>query len=345
MRGVAVRTCHGTAADEHEAPSPLSGERLRVQDGGASHYWVSGYPALVDQWHPTRNGVLLPQHVRFGSNRSVWWVCPEGPDHEWRALASNRVRGAGCPFCARKRVSVTNSLATLYPDVASTWHASKNGALQPGSIMAFSGKKVWWKCSVRDDHAWRASVVSRTRLGHACLVCSGQCVTDANCLATIAPVIAAEWHPTRNGQLTASNVTRGSRALVWWRCRNNPEHAWEACVSARTGRRPAGCPFCSGRRVSPSNSLAARYPIVAHDWHPTRNDRTAAEVVARSGKLAWWLCGVGHEWRASPHNRTRVGRETCPAGRRRDALRGHESTPSPGTPWRPSRPESTAPKR
>lgn len=71
-----------------------------------------------------------------------------------------------------------------------------------------------------------------------------------NDLATTNPDIAAEWHPTKNGDLKPTDVVAGSNRKVWWlgKC----GHEWEAPVSYRS-RRGDGCPVCSkvslGRKV------------------------------------------------------------------------------------------------
>ena len=36
---------------------------------------LEGRPELAQQWHPTKNGDLGPEHVRLGSNKIVWWLC------------------------------------------------------------------------------------------------------------------------------------------------------------------------------------------------------------------------------------------------------------------------------
>ncbi len=56
-------------------------------------------------------------------------------------------RAAFCPCCAGNQVSVTNSLAALYPDIAAQWHATKNGDLTPADITAGTTIKIWWRCS------------------------------------------------------------------------------------------------------------------------------------------------------------------------------------------------------
>ena len=61
-------------------------------------------PKLSLEWHPTKNGSLLPEYVSASSNKKVWWICENG--HEWQAVISSRNRGHGCKQCyERKRKS------------------------------------------------------------------------------------------------------------------------------------------------------------------------------------------------------------------------------------------------
>ena len=136
---------------------------------------LSGYndlhttnPEVASEWHPTKNGGLLPTMVTAGSGRKVWWNCTDG--HEWQATVAERVNGNGCPYCSGHRaLSGFNDLATLYPDIAKEWNTSKNGDLLPTMVTAGSSKKVWWSC--RKGHEWQAVVSRRTRLKTGCPVC------------------------------------------------------------------------------------------------------------------------------------------------------------------------------
>jgi hypothetical protein len=132
-------------------------------------------------------------------------------------------------------------------------------------------------------------------------------------LATRYPNVATEWHSTRNGDLTPADVIGGSTRVVWWECPNGPDHEWQAPVSKRT-LDGSGCPFCAGFRVSVTNSLAARFPALALEWHRTKNrGLTPWRVVAGSTSVVWWKCrrGPDHVWRASLHDRTACG-NACP---------------------------------
>jgi hypothetical protein len=96
-------------------------------------------------------------------------------------------------------------------------------------------------------------------------------------LAELMPQLAAEWHPTLNGDLTPADVLPGSNAPVWWRC-SNCQREWGARVfkRAKAGR---GCRECGiARRTAaratpkPGQSFADLHPEAAAEWHPTLND-------------------------------------------------------------------------
>ena len=160
---------------------------------------VADFPELVAQWHPTKNGEVTPDQVAAGSSKKVWWKCPEGPDHEWHAVTSSRTRGNKCPACRGSQVSVTNSLVSLFPEIAAQWHPTKNGALRVDQVVAGSGKRVWWKCPKGPDHEWQTTPAERThqRGETGCPACSGRKVSCTNSLAARFPKIALQWHPQK----------------------------------------------------------------------------------------------------------------------------------------------------
>src|SRR5262249_26372557 len=155
---------------------------------------------------------------------------------------NRRTRGAGCPFCAGSRVSVTNGLATVAPALASEWHPTKNGALRPSDVVGGSRRRVWWRCPGGRDHVWQTTLAKRYR-GQGCPFCSGRRVSSATSLAVRAPEIAREWHPTKNGALRPTDVTRGTRRRVWWKCPEGDDHEWAVAICVRTGAK-GFCPFC-----------------------------------------------------------------------------------------------------
>ena len=83
------------------------------------------------------------------------------------------------------------SLADVYPELANQWHPNKNGDLTPDAVLPGSNKKVWWRCSVEDEHEWKTSVAHRSKRGHGCPYCSGHKASKQNSLAAVFPDLAS----------------------------------------------------------------------------------------------------------------------------------------------------------
>ena len=127
------------------------------------------------------------------------------------------------------------------------------------------------------------------------------------------PELVAQWHPERNGDLRASDVSRGSKKKIWWVCGTESDHVWSATAKDRTGR-GSGCPACAGLQVSITNSIATTYPSIVDRWHPERNGvLTPTDVVARTEVRYWWKCNRGpdHEWESTPTAVANL-RDKCP---------------------------------
>ena len=106
-----------------------------------------------------------------------------------------------------------------------------------------------------------------------------------------------EWHWERNNALGLSPamVTANSHKKAWWNCSNG--HEWQAVISSRN--RGNGCPVCAGRIVvRGENDLLTLNPELAKEWNYEKNDDlTPSQVTISSGKIVWWKCDNGHEWK------------------------------------------------
>ena len=194
-----------------------------------------------------------------------------------------------------------NSLQALFPEIAKEWHPTKNGYLKPESFFAGSNKKVWWLGTC--GHEWQAIILSRTKDGNGCPICSGRkALAGFNDLQTTNPALAREWHPYKNNGLSPTMVTGHSGKKVWWQ--DQYGHEWAATIANRADGH--GCPFCSGRLVvSGENDLQTLFPCLAAEWHPQKNSPlTPSEISAGSGKKVWWLGKCGHEWQAAVKDRS-----------------------------------------
>ena len=270
-------------------------------------------PELAKEWHPTKNGELTPYDVSKGVKLNVWWQCNNYTNHVWSARIDSRGSGRGCPKCTFTNIPKEQSLGALYPLISKEWHPTKNENLTPFNVKPYSNKKVWWQCDKEDDHEYEMSIVKRTGRNYKCPICNGSKVVQSNSLLSIHPDIAEEWHPIKNGNLSASEVTASSNKKVWWKCAKGSDHEWQMSVDARTGR-GNGCTICSNRKVVHSNCLATTHPELAKEWHPSKNgELNPQNLVAGASKKVWWQCihDKNHIWQATLNNRSSKN-NACP---------------------------------
>ena len=193
------------------------------------------------------------------------------------------------------------------------WIGPRNLPLTPETVTRGSHRRVWWRC--REGHEWQAPVYARTG-GRGCPYCAGQKVqAGSNDLASQYPELVKEWDTEKNLPALPSEVSAGSKRLVWWKCSRG--HSWRAQIKSRTSG--CGCPVCAGKTVIPGdNDLATLYPALAAEWNREKNGAlTPQQVPAGTTRKVWWECGRGHVWKASIAQRTRQG-AGCPvcAGQR-----------------------------
>ena len=179
---------------------------------------LTTHPNLASEWHPTKNGDLTPEDVMAGSKKVVWWECPVC-GYEWKAALKSRKNGSGCVHCSARTKDLkkgVNDFKTTNPELAKQWHPEKNGQLTSQDITEKSSIKAWWlgECG----HEWEASPADRSR-GRGCPYCAGRKVLKGfNDLETTNPELAKQWHPTKNGELTPKDLSKGSHKELWWLC-------------------------------------------------------------------------------------------------------------------------------
>lgn len=273
-------------------------------------------PELAAEWHPTLNGELTPEMVTSKTNRKVFWF-RESCGHHWLSSVSHQADGGGCPVCSGRQVLAgVNDLATLFPELASEWHPTKN-EYQPTEVTTQANRKVWWvgnECG----HEWDALVSNRTRNGAGCPFCTNRkLLVGFNDLSTVAPELAVELHKERNRH-SASQVISGSNSKVWWECAQG--HQWRTTVANRQ-RLGHGCPYCAGSKaIEGETDLATTHPDVAARWDALVNEPAVSSVTAGSSTRRAWLCDQGHGYWATPHHQVSGG--GCPICQNKQVLVG-----------------------
>jgi hypothetical protein len=354
-------------------------------------------PSLAKEWHPTKNGEMTPHDVVPGSGYKVWWLCSNNPEHEWETTVVNRhLRGDGCPICHTRtsfhEQSIVFYLKQVFSDIVNHemvyvdydrkeldvyipslslgiefdghyYHKNRhvqdidknaymnqqniqlirirerplqelkdfgcqNYLIEPNDISEMNGalqfildfisrnykldsllqRKLTLLKDIIDVDKHRSGIYEQYNL-----------TVRNNNLNEKEPLIAQEWHPTKNGKLHPSHVSYASNRKVWWLCDKN--HSYLKVVSQRTTGRRGGCPYCAGKKVCLDNCLLTVNPELSKEWHPTENgELTPKDVVPGSQKKVWWRCNRNpkHEWEAVVSGRN--SGNGCPycAGRKID---------------------------
>jgi hypothetical protein len=311
-----------------------------------THSLQAKYPEIAKQWHPTKNGNVSPNQITACSGDEYWWLCPkkcpQGCEHAYKMIVSNKVKGQGCPFtgcCASsKRFCIHTSLETTHPEIASYWDKEKNkntcgNPLLPEDVTYGTNYMAHWKCPKKCPegccHAWEATVASTCRAKECdvCLFCSGQKICPHASLKYLYPAIASEWHPTKNidengRPITADHVFPMSGKSAWWLCPNKCPagcvHEYEMIIANRTDKNQS-CPFSGCCSTAPKKccmhtSLQCLHPEIASEWHPTKNSTTPDAILPFSNESAWWVCNKDPShgtWEAKISDRHETGCPKC----------------------------------
>src|ERR1700677_4653378 len=105
----------------------------------------------------------------------------------------------------------TKDVRSISPEPAEQWHPS-NGNMTPSEL---TGSSKVGGCPV-------------------CATGHGASTLGDKSLLAQRPELAAEWHATMNHGLGPQNVLSGSGKKIWWQCKVNHGHVWQARLAARS---------------------------------------------------------------------------------------------------------------
>ncbi|MGE7840771.1 zinc-ribbon domain-containing protein [Lysinibacillus sp. NPDC093712] len=126
-----------------------------------------------------------------------------------------------------------------------------------------------------------------------------------NAMLKHSPHLFEEWDFEKNDELGLDvyKVTKGSDKKAWWNC-PKCKSSYQRNVELRT--RGQNCPYCHGKMINHTNSLATKNPTLAKEWHPIKNgDLTPHDVTKAGRNLVWWTCSLSHEWQATIGSRSK----------------------------------------
>jgi hypothetical protein len=187
-------------------------------------------PDILDDWDWEANQGVDPEQLSPYSRKKVTWICRRDASHgTWQAAVKLRVQqGTRCPKCAVRKGSRRGLLQDEFPHLVEQLHPTKNAHLDLDKLMAGSDRVATWVCAACQNdppgcphpREWQARIATRTVQGRGCPYCAGRALCPCKSLAQLAPAVAAQWHPTKNGGKRPDQYGPQSGARVWWQCRH-----------------------------------------------------------------------------------------------------------------------------
>ena len=280
-------------------------------------------PEVAKQWDYEKNGDIKPEYILSTSPKKFYWKCEKG--HSWFAQVNTRLKGHGCPYCARvKLASGENDLLSQNPGLAKEWDYERNGDLTPDRITVNNNKRVWWICNTCGHH-WQVGVAHRNK-GEGCPKCADKLrtlskhkriVQEKGSFADNYPHLLKEWDFEKNIGLDPNILPPHCGKKVWWIC-CTCGYSWSATMDARAKGR--GCEQCAKlkralslqkRAVHKKGAFAETHPHLIEDWDYSKNEGTPNDYSAGAHYRANWKCHhCGYKWASSIYKRT--GGHKCP---------------------------------
>ena len=203
---------------------------------------------------------------------------------------------------------VNRRVLSDFEELMLDWDQELNDGINPAELTRGSHKYINWRCH-KCGRVWKAPVNSRVN--------GTGCICDANkrktkklrerliardgSLAQTRPDIAAQWHPSFNGDITPNDITEKSMYKAWWLGEDGI--AWQSVVSVRC-RKTGGTKRPQGLVIEGVNDLKTLRPDLAEQWDFEKNQNVNIDsVMPGSKRKVWWICDKGHEWIASVASR------------------------------------------
>lgn len=280
---------------------------------------VESHPEVAARWlrNEDEDDRRTPADFSIKARLDCWWWCGNGAHAQFLARPGRHLHRFNCPHCNEDRGRKMTALLAMpvkdVPQLVEAWRDPRpyDGLTVEDLCAGVSGQNAGLTYALRCPEGHKVDTVARSFVWDGCPWCNGNTTRKKprDSIATADPELAAIFHPTRNGELTAETTPINHRHPLWWKSVQCCGYEWQETITNRTlGRRPqAGrgyyyCPRCE----TTWGSLAWLDPELAAEWHPD-NPLTPWHVKPFSGGVtAKWRCSVDptHEWTAPVGNRS-----------------------------------------
>lgn len=258
------------------------------------------HPSIAKEWDYELNNSLSPFDLTAGSNRKIHWICKYG--HRWSTTVYHRVRGTGCPICA-------SALKTSFPEQAIYFYIKKKhaDAINRYADLFDNGMELdiyipSLKIGIEyDGSVWHSSTRAKEKEISKYKTCSSSGIF----------LIRIREDKNNKDNSSADKVLYTLDSLD----DTIRQLGIFSLVEANTINSKKDQIYIMEQYLQSqeSESIAAKYPQLVNEWHPTKNGNLSPNLFSYSShQKVWWMCKFGHEWEASPHNRTGANKTGCP---------------------------------
>jgi len=282
-------------------------------------------PFLAEQWHPTKNERLTPFDVAPSASRKVWWKCPKGDDHVWKATINHRATGTGCPKCnpvwSVPELRIYSELKTLFPTI-------QHRAVLKGHEVDIYIPEIMVGIEY-DGVYWHEDKLEKDKEKNAGL---GSSILLIRIREEGLPLLSSNDINVKKRKISVSTIKRilniilEQKTLSSEGTKNVREYlnnkSW---VATKLFNKL----YSERKTVKFEESLHHLFPGLTKEWHPTKNDVLLPEqFTPGSGRKIWWLGKCGHDWQDTINHRT-SGRD-CPKCRYKKASRTRKNNSTKG---------------
>ena len=206
-------------------------------------------PALATEW--SRNNERPITDFFDTSAYMALWNCPTCNGEYPARIRDREVGDDACPYCTnRKTLAGYNTLEITQPALATEW--SRNNERPITDFFDTSAYMALWNCPTCNGE-YPARIRDREVGDDACPYCNGRKVLPGfNSFNKNHPDLMEYWDYINNYLLCNPNeIGDNYNEKVWWFCKNNKEHKYQASPKQRIyfkKRKMEPCTYCKGRR-------------------------------------------------------------------------------------------------
>ncbi len=295
-------------------------------------------PELVKEWHPIKNGKLTPAMVTTGSNKKVWWRCKYG--HDWLATINNRNIGRGCPICKKE-------LRTSFPEQAIFYYMKKVFETTENSYKLNNNLEIdvyieELKLGIEyDGERWHKNPEKDKNKN---LLCKNNNIELIRIREKNCPILDNKTYCIVLQNYSITTLEKAIIKVFNYITKKITKIDYILDIDISKDIQHINNLWTQSFK---HNSLLAKNPKLAKEWHPTKNGKlTPAMVTTGSSKKVWWKCKYGHDWTDTIANR-KIGRG-CPICSSHQVLEGYNDlatkNPNLAKEWHPTKNGKLTPK-